>query len=469
MQVAAIADLNDCPEASVSGRVIRTFEAKGSFYSTVLDDSGKVKICSDEQQRVGSLVTATGKVSKHGTSLEMEAREVVLLSEGQEELARRIDAFVESRCRPVEAPMLIQDGITKSLQHLVLECAVRLLRASFLFRPIVARYHGDADGIAGALALSRAITSRGGRFVSSQNPQTVYEVPDAIRDINLVRSFGESTLGPLAVMVDSGSGEESADAIGLLKGAGFEVVLIDHHPLSAQVSENADCILSPMLVGATSYYTAGLLAGEVARAIGGPDPSELQRISLAGDKSGLVVLDQECKKKALALDYLGKYSKFQSNLEFYESVLSNEKMLASVQDQARQKLEKAVRLARESLKVKELRNGVRLCTVNLDKAFKPGSFPGKGILCGALHDQVASEMKGPIVTVGYSGRLVSMRANAEARERGFDANEMINQIKRELINSIESGGGHDVAASVHVSEGFENIVLEEVFRHIGSI
>jgi RecJ-like exonuclease len=271
------------------------------------------------------------------------------------------------------------------------------------------------------------------------------------------------------VLVDIGSGTESADAFGVLKGAGFEVLVIDHHPLSEQVSEAADHVLNPALVGGSSYYTAGLLAGEVAKAMGGPDVAWLQRMSLAGDKSGLMGKDPESAKKALAIDYLGKYSKFPNTLDFYVSVLSNEKMLESIYRQATGKLESATRIARESLKVKELSNGFRLCTANLQKAFRPGSFPGKGILCGALHDQVQAEMTGPLVTIGYSGRLISIRANSEARERGFDANAIINEVRRELTNSVESGGGHDIAASLHVSEGFENIVLEEIVRHISSL
>ena len=466
--MARIAELKEGSECSIAGRVIRTFEARGSFFATILDDSGKISIASDSPFKVGSLVNVIGKVGKHGSSLEFLASNVSLLSDGQEELGKRIDSFIEENCKPVEAPMLIQDGVMKSLYHLILDCASRLLRARFLERPMVMRYHGDADGISGALALARGVGSSG-RLHSFQNPHTVYEVQDAIRDLNSVRSLGESSLGGMTLLVDSGSGDESSDALSLLKGAGFEVILIDHHPLSSAVSENADCVLSPMLVGATSYYTAGLLAGEAAKAMGGPDPVELQKISLAGDKSGLVPPDPAFGRKALAIDYLGKYSRFQNTLEFYESVLTNEKMLSSVANQATAKLERAVRIARESLKVKELGNGFRLCTANLQKTFKPGEFPGKGMLCGALHDGISSEMRGPVVTIGYSGRLFSIRANLEARERGFDANGMIGQIRRELINSIESGGGHDVAASLHVSDGFENIVLEEIVRYIGTL
>lgn len=469
METVRIADLGGLSACSISGKVIRTFEARGSFIATIIDDSGKLDVANASPFTLGSFVKASGNLSRRGRSLELQAETIEPLVQEQEELAKRIERFLEEKSTPEERPMLIQDGVMKNLWPKVLECARRLKEACFLERPILLRHHGDADGISGAIAIYRGVGALGGRLFSNQNPHATYDMPDALRDINTVRSLSESTEGPVLLLIDMGSGPDSSDALSVAKGAGFEIIIIDHHPLSSPVSESADVILSPMLAGATSYYTAGLLAGEVANALGGPDPSELQRISLAGDKSGLVPSDPLFMKKALALDYIGKYSRFQSTLEFYSSVLSDERMLVSIQNQATAKLESATRLAKESIKIKELPNGFRLCTANLQKAFRPGSFPSKGMLCGVIHDQVRSEMSGPLVTIGYSGRLISIRANLEARERGFDANALINEVRRELVNSIESGGGHDVAASVHVSEGFENIVLEEIVRHISSL
>ncbi|MFH1470653.1 MAG: DHH family phosphoesterase, partial [Candidatus Micrarchaeota archaeon] len=283
MERIAIADLAEGVDCQIAGKIIRTYEARGSFFLVLLDDSGKVCVRSNCPMNVGSLVTAKGKAERREEALEFVASSVEPMTEAQSEFSKAVGAFIETRTRPVESQMLIQDGVMKSLYHLILDCASRLLRARFLERPIVLRYHADADGISGAMCIARAVGICG--LFATQNPHTVYEVQDAIRDLNAVRSTGESTLGPVLVLVDSGSGEDSADAVSLLKGAGLEIIIIDHHPLGGAVSETADCIVSPMLVGATSYYTAGLLAGEVARAVGGPDPESLQRISLAGDKS----------------------------------------------------------------------------------------------------------------------------------------------------------------------------------------
>ncbi len=469
MERLPISEISEGIECRIEGKVVRTFEAYDSFMATVLDDTGKAIISSEAPFSLGSIVFARGLVSRRAGILGLAVQESGFLQEGQEEFSRRIEAFVDSKTRPVEAQPIINDGIMKGLKPAIEEAARRILRARFLLRPIILRYHSDADGICAGLALHESLGKCEGRFLSVQNAHSIYDLSDAFRDINSVRSFAESAGPPLLILADLGSSPESVDAFGVVRGTGFETLVIDHHPISQTVFESIDFVLSPMIAGATSYYTAGLLAGEVGKAMGGPDPSELQRISLAGDKSGLAGPNPDASRKALALDYLGRYSKFQNTLEFYGSALRNEGMLSSIHSQANAKMKAAARIAKESLKVKELQNGFRLCTVDLQRAFKPGSFPGKGALCGEIHDGMSAEMNGPLVTIGYSGRLISIRANGEARERGFDANEIINSIRRELVNAIESGGGHDVAASVHVYDGFESIFLEELVRHIGEL
>ncbi|MFH1448432.1 MAG: DHH family phosphoesterase [Candidatus Micrarchaeota archaeon] len=466
--ITKIADLQDGQECSISGKVIRTFERRGVFVSTILDDSGMLDVSTPDQLLLDSILTASGRVTKRKASIEMRVKDIAQVKDTGD-ISKRIDAFIESKSIPLESPPLIQDAIMNSIHPSILECAKRILLAHFLLRPIVLRYHCDADGICAALSIARPIRKGAGRFISFQNGGATYQLQDTLRDINMLRSFGESTGIPLFILVDMGSGPENTDSLDILRGAGVETVLIDHHPLSPDVSEMVDCIVSPATVSASSSYTAGLLSGEVSKSMGAENISILQKISLAGDKSDLMTHERESIRKALVLDYLGKYSKFPNTLEFYSGILSDEPMLNSLYMQASSKLENALRVAKESLKVKELSNGFRLCITNLQKAVRPRAFPGKGLICGVLHDYMASEMSGPLVTIGYSGKLISLRANTEARERGFDANAIISDIKRELINSIESGGGHDIAASVHVNEGFENIVLEEIIRHIYSL
>ncbi|MEW6329211.1 MAG: hypothetical protein AB1468_03785, partial [Candidatus Micrarchaeota archaeon] len=104
-----------------------------------------------------------------------------------------------------------------------------------------------------------------------------------------------------------------------------------------------------------------------------------------------------------------------------------------------------------------------------DTAAKKGEFPSGGKLCGKIHDDVSGETGAPLVTIGYGRRTISIRANQPALERGFSANLLIAHIKDELKNALESGGGHDGAASVRLNEGFGRIVRDEMLKYIGEI
>ena len=100
---------------------------------------------------------------------------------------------------------------------------------------------------------------------------------------------------------------------------------------------------------------------------------------------------------------------------------------------------------------------------------RSGEFPGKGKICGEVHDDFDRKLNAPIVTVGYGDRMMHFRANSKAREAGFNANKLIGELKSEMSNAIESGGGHDVAAGLRVNEGFERMVLEEIIKKMQEI
>ena len=64
---------------------------------------------------------------------------------------------------------------------------------------------------------------------------------------------------------------------------------------------------------------------------------------------------------------------------------------------------------------------------------------------------------------------MSFRANSAAKKAGFSATRIIAEIKAELTNAVDSGGGHDVAASIRANEGFLKIVLDEAVGKISQI
>jgi RecJ-like exonuclease len=361
--------------------------------------------------------------------------------------------------------------------------AARIIRkAVFEMRPIVIRHHNDCDGISGALLIRKAVSElmekenfdqevKRKLLYTNQNNSAVYETGDALKDISIFRGV-ESNGRPLIVLIDFSSNSDSVDSLSLLRGANFEIVLIDHHPPDVELKGYVDCFLSPWMHSGNSHYSAGFLAGEVAKKVSNIKAAEIQTLALIGDRSQLIDFEnqsEELKRKALFLDFLGTYSKFPNTLEFYESVLYNQKIIDSLYGQAMSKIEASKKIAMEYLKIKDLGNGFKLCLVRLDRAVKKGEFPGKGKLTSHIHDELKVKFNAPLITVGYGGTSINFRANKEAKENGFDANKIIVSLKNELKNAIASGGGHDVAAGIKVNRGFGKIVLEEIVKNIEMI
>jgi RecJ-like exonuclease len=287
-------------------------------------------------------------------------------------------------------------------------------------------------------------------------------------DLELVRQM-QSPATPLAILTDFSVNSESLDSLNALREAGFEILVVDHHPVIPEVSQVATLFVSPWMHKGNSDYSAGLVAGEVARRIKPFDNlDELQKVALTGDKSKLIQPDDELKKKALVLDFLASSSDFAESLELYYSVLNDPKNVDSTYKKAVKKIELMKKDAERYTRLKEFDNGFRLVLLRLDR-LKSGEFPGKGKITGEVHDEYDRRLNAPLVTVGYGDRMVHFRANSKAREAGFNANNLIGALKGEMSNAIESGGGHDVAAGLRVNEGFERMVLEDIIKKVQEI
>ena len=453
---------------SIEGRVMRIRESRNLYLYTVMDESGHVDVASYAQFPVGDVVRVSGDVKVHGDHFDVYATEMDrVVDSSREGLVKAVDAAVEGESAPRKCEPLLDDEVMRALAGPFDECARRIRRAVYSFRPMLIRYNGDADGICSGLALKRAIESllgkeAGKELFFAQNNPAIYSQGDALRDVSVVRMMPGQHDRPLILLVDFAANSESLEGLELHRGAGSEVVIIDHHPFDLKVPALIDCFVSPMTCNGNSNYCTGLLAGEVAKRVADVDVGELQRIAMAGDRSRLDEHSEGNLKLATALDFLAQYQKEVSTLEFFDRSLKDRAFMESVYKQALEKLKHAKEIAKEFVKVKELKNGFALCKIRLDAAAKKGEFPTKGKATGMVHDELAETAKGPLVTLGYGARMISIRANPEARRRGFDASRMIEELKAEMKNAVESGGGHDIAASIKVNKGFGKIVLDWV-------
>jgi RecJ-like exonuclease len=351
--------------------------------------------------------------------------------------------------------MLVQDELTKKLKPKIMQVA-KLFRDAFEKRRfILLRFHHDADGIASAFALSEII-----RFSPYQQNSAAYSAKDAIRDLSNI-THEEN---PLVVIVDFGLNSESVEGLKLLKAAGVEVVVIDHHPPSTEAMGIPDVVLTPweFAKGDVSHYVAGYLCSEIAWEMGF-DCAEYARISCAGDKSELMGLDLEDKKKALVLDYLAAHSGYGNNLRFYKQVLSKKELFDSMWLAANEKIDEAA----SNVPMKEKDVGeIKVFTLDLEKVVTKGEFPNRSKVTTRVFEKLNSEK--PLIVLGLGERTVILRINQAAADKGISANTIAKKIQETMPDFVESGGGHKKAGAIRVKVGFVESVKNGIIRLLES-
>ncbi|MFH2105668.1 MAG: DHH family phosphoesterase [Candidatus Micrarchaeota archaeon] len=351
---------------------------------------------------------------------------------------------------------LVDDEVTRALRPSLETAARELLLSQKLGRYILLKFHNDADGVAGAFALTGFL-----RTFSVQHNSAVYSSRDAVRDLNSL--YQEQT--PLVVLLDFGANSESKEGLELLKAAGIQTIIIDHHPLGENTSKYA-FVVSPWTTGKgheLSRYTAGYLAIEIARLAGSkkPDDESLAKVSLAGDKSDLLLISQEDRDKALVLDYMSSYASFGNNLDFYKNVMRKDELFHSMLGQAREKIGHITEMARKTMHTSEI-NGANFYVVDLENIMKHSDFPSRGKIATQIFESL--DQAKPNVVIGYGKQSIVIRVNDKAAELGIRANDMIEKVKGTMRDFIKSGGGHAKAAAVLTQDGFAKNVVEEMLR-----
>jgi len=133
----------------------------------------------------------------------------------------------------------------------------------------------------------------------------------------------------------------------------------------------------------------------------------------------------------------------------------------SMLKQAKESLERLKESVKANLKKKE-KDGTNIYLIGLDKIAKAGEFPGRGKITSIAYDMVKDENA---VVIGYSEKFIIFRITDGAAKR-VKANEIIEKIKSSAPDFVESGGGHERAASLKVRKGFEKEILEEILKII---
>ncbi len=385
-----------------------------------------------------------------------------------EELASKKREIVECLASKISLStpeLLVQNDVTTLLKPLFETAARKLLLAKSLGRYVLLKFHADADGISGAYAITSFL-----RCMSHQQNSAVYTSKDAIRDLNLVHH----EFDPLVVLLDLGANEESKEGLELLKAAGVEVMIIDHHPPLKEIEKYVSLFVSPWATEVTqsvtienlSAYPAGYLAVEIARIAGSKNLDWVAPVSCAGDKSTILAVTDEDRKKALVLDFLAINAGYGNNLAFYKSVLEKQELFYSILSQAREKIESISASVKKTKKAKEM-SGVFVHVVDLDALSVQHEFPSRGKIATFIFEEL--DHSKPHVVIGVSDRTIIFRINDAAVLRGIQADHIIESLKSTHGEFILSGGGHARAAALRLREGFKSSIVDEIMVKMSNI
>ncbi|MFA5077087.1 MAG: DHH family phosphoesterase [Candidatus Micrarchaeia archaeon] len=435
-------------EIEVEGLVIRTY-GRESFTCVLHNGESAMEFASRDFIQPGESVHAVCERAEHGRTAWV-ARKV----ERVPDIYPKVEALLRASVKLKESALL--GGRAEPMKDDIGTVARKIMAASALGRFILVRFHGDADGISSALTLKKFLKAG-----YAQQNSAIYSVGDAIRDLE---RMGQQ-FKPLIILLDFGSGDDSAEGLGLARAGGIELVAIDHHPPGSAQNGLFSAWANPWKSGIEdgSDYPAGYLCAALAHMLGS-ESAGLERTACAGDKSPVLELSKEDRESALVLDFAATYSGGGSGTELFSELLSNRQLFDSVLHQAKTKMEELDRTLSKAVKTRTA-GGVQICTVNLDGVAEKREFPTKGKIVSRVLELHTDE--GPLLVLGFARKGLIFRLNGAAASRGIRGDEIVRRMKSSFPDFVENGGGHARAAALKISEGFENAAVDEVVKMIG--
>jgi RecJ-like exonuclease len=427
------------------------------------------------------------------------ARLEVLHGAEAQEVLGRIEQAIDDRAEPQDIPLLIESEVLERLLPHMRRIAKEIRRAIFTAQPILLRHHADADGICSAVAIEQAVVAlineSGGDydtanylFKRAPSKAPFYEIEDIVRDLDYATRdnirFGQKM--PLIVLTDNGSTEEDLPAMKMAQVYGIPMIVFDHHHPDAIVDQYLCAHVNPYHVAGDYGITAGMLGTEIARLIYPPIDPQIRHIAaVAGvaDRSEAperqkylaLVADQyseeDCRKIALALDYIQFYLRFNDGKELIKDILNLngdqerfQKIVDLLVAEAECAIAEQMKTCMPHVIASTLPNGAHLFKIDVEIHAHKFTFPPPGKTCGEVHDRLCQQYADkPVVTLGFGPDFVVLRS------RGVLMNipQMVRELREELPGAGVNGGGHLVVGSIKFVEGMRETVIARLSEKIG--
>ncbi len=444
-------DLIDAPEGSqiteVKGVIIFRKKGHDTFSYILTDGEQDMSFEIKKFLQIGEEVKLSGIQNEDSGKTSILKPQIEII----EGVYAKVLAKTEENVKTFAIRFLASGEIVDKLHSGMIKTAKKILTAKKMNRYTLLRFHNDADGISGALAITKILKKAHTYQQNSAN----YSISDSKKDIGRLRS----EKNPLVILVDFACGKGSTEGLSLLKSSDIEILIIDHHPNKGNAEKNCNLLVNPWTVSSdenTSSYTAGYLASEISRMCGEESAVELTGVACAGDKSKIIPIDAEDVEMAGVLDYMASNSAFGNKLSFYRNAFENKEFYSSVLIQANESLEQIKHQLKMNTK-KRYDGAVSVYTIDTEK-IKNKDFPGKGKITTLAFELI----DGPAIVLGTWKNGLSFRITSGAIEKGVNATALISELKKEMPDFILGGGGHARAASLLIQEGFVNSVVEKI-------
>lgn len=431
---------------------------------------------------VGDVVELTGPALRRLGKVQIEIKTVA-----------RTDKPLPSQdaSKGICASLVVSTPLNEKMKPVLVEAAMRIKGAILADQPVLLRHHADADGVAAALLLEKALhalcRSRGMKpeqYVYRMPSKTpFYDVSDAVWDASFARRViaQRGLPPPLIVSVDNGSTEEDLFALKIMRAMGYSLVVIDHHnPGSlvdgrSQVDEFLDVHVNPILLGGTYWSTSGMLCYEIAHLI---DPSVrskvLPAVSAVSDRSespegrryiensGLSV--DELRDIAVCFDFISFNIRGDSASALFDEVLENKELVKAIVGEVKQSVERQMEIIMPHV---ELHNfgSATLAVIDLSRSGDRFSYPPAGRLTGQIHDRVKADHHGVVLTLGVLQGLVIIRETSPL----LPVRGLIEDFQRDNPSVHVSGGGHDVAGTIKCPPDATSSVVEYVKKALSDL
>ncbi|HUC39084.1 MAG TPA: hypothetical protein VL944_03055 [Candidatus Acidoferrum sp.] len=358
------------------------------------------------------------------------------------------------------------------------KAAASLFRSYISGAPILVRFHHDGDGSSGAVSLHRALSaidkkfSMFGRSVSwIMNRGIDYNSTSIYSDLVELRNY-ESVELPVVLILDFGTAPGSAVPIAESRGK-FKLIMLDHHPVyEGFPMEKVDHYINPWNYGSGTDFTAGLLTSVFAEMLCKVNTKDMRAASLISDFSSFA--DRSSKpdqRTAVILDYLtnvaGRYDSKIAKLtpSYIDNVLKDKGESDSLFYEASSSMNEMLDLGMRGVKPHRCRDGINAFVLDFDALPRSSSgYPLPGRFSSRLQEKLEEMNGSKTMTILYYGGYVTLRMSKKIS----GTVKILDLIKRleDTSDYVESGGGHNEAASIRVIDNHSKEIVDIILREL---